>query len=272
MCELFGWSSAAPERPERYLRAFRARGGATADHVDGWGLAYFVHGAFRVEKEPEPAAASARFAALTGSVASALIVGHVRKADFPPVRALANTHPFVHHCCGATWVFAHNGLVPGAVQRSKSVAPPVCRADGDTDSEHAFCLVLEALAGCHAQGSGLQGAACVDTLAAAARTIGAFGKFNFLLSDSERLYAYCHDRLHALETVRPAQRSIVIATQPLSGEAWRAFEPGELRVYRAGSLVARASGDIALSERASKGLSVTFPLTSLPEQDLHRPL
>lgn len=250
MCELFGWSSSEPARPERYLRAFRARGGATADHVDGWGLAYVVHGAFRVEKEPEPAAASARFAALAGSVASALIVGHVRKADFPPVRALANTHPFVHRCCGATWVFAHRGLVPRAVERSKSVVPSVCHAEGDTDSEHAFCLVLEALAGCHAQESGLQGAACVDTLAAAARAIGAFGKFNFLLADTERLYAYCHDRLHALETVRPAQRSIAIATQPLSGEPWRAFEPGELRVYRAGSMVARASSDLALSEGA----------------------
>jgi hypothetical protein len=76
--------------------------------------------------------------------------------------------------------------------------------------------------------------------------------------------------LHALETVRPAQRSIAIATQPLSGEPWRAFEPGELRVYRAGSLVALASSDLALSERASKGVSVTFPLTSLPEQELQR--
>lgn len=247
MCELFGWSSAAPERPERYLPVFRARGGSTADHVDGWGLAYLVHGAFRVEKEPEPAAASARFAALAGSVGSALIVGHVRKADFPPVRALANTHPFVHHCCGATWVFAHNGLVPGAVQRFGSVAPPICRADGDTDSEHAFCLVLEALAGCHAKGSGLQEATCVDTLAAAARTIGAFGKFNFLLSDAERLYAYCHDRLHALETAQRARRSIAIATQPLSDKPWKAFEPGELRVYRAGSLVARAFNDPAMT-------------------------
>jgi glutamine amidotransferase len=252
MCELFGWSSAAPELPERHLSAFRARGGATADHVDGWGLAYLVDGAFRVEKEPAPAAGSERFAALVGSTTSALIVGHVRKADFPPVRALANTHPFVHDCCGATWVFAHNGLVPGAVQRSGSVAPPVCRADGDTDSEHAFCLVLDALAGCHAQGPGLKDAACVDTLAAAARTIGAFGKFNFLLSDSERLYGYCHDRLHALETVQRARPSVAIATQPLSGEPWRAFEPGELRVYQAGFLVARAFSDPALRMRASR--------------------
>ena len=117
--------------------------------------------------------------------------------------------------------------------------------------------MLEALAGCHAQESDLQGAACVDTLSSAARTIGAFGKFNFLLSDSERLYAYCYDRLHALETVRPAQRSIAIATQPLSGEPWRAFEPGELRVYRAGSLVARASSDPALRTRANSGVGAT---------------
>jgi len=54
MCELFGWNSTEAARPERYLRAFRARGGATADHVDGWGLAWLSGGAFRLEKEPEP--------------------------------------------------------------------------------------------------------------------------------------------------------------------------------------------------------------------------
>lgn len=248
MCELFGWSSSAPVRPERYLRAFRARGGETADHTDGWGLAYVVGGAFRVEKEPVPGAQSARFGALAAEVASELVIGHVRKADHPPIQTLANTHPFVHRCCGATWVFAHNGLVPGAVARSRTVAPQLCTAHGDTDSEHAFCLVLEALAGCHRPDAGMQRAACVDTLAGAARSIAEFGKFNFLLSDGERLYAYCHDRLHALERSALERRQVAIATQPLSDEPWAAFAPGELRIYRKGSLVAETLGENALSD------------------------
>jgi glutamine amidotransferase len=241
MCELFGWSSSEPVRPERYLRAFRARGGASADHVDGWGLAYVERGAFRLDKEPRPAVESENFKALCGSVESDLVIGHVRKADYPPVRSLANTHPFVHACCGRTWVFAHNGLVPGAVERSRAVAAPLCRAEGDTDSEHAFCLVLEALSGCHADG--MQRAACVDTLANAAHMIAAFGKFNFLLSDGEQLYAYCYDRLHSLDRAHSGERAVAIATQPLSDERWRAFQPGELRVYRGGSLVADAVGE-----------------------------
>ncbi len=248
MCELFGWSSSAPVRPERYLRAFRARGGETADHVDGWGLAYLADGVFRIEKAPSPAVQSARFASLAAEVASELIIGHVRKADFPPIRALANTHPFEHRCCGATWVFAHNGLVPGAVERSRTVVPLLCTAEGDTDSEHAFCLVLDALAGCHRPDASMQRAACVDTLAGAARAIAGFGKFNFLLSDGERLYAYCHDRLHALEPAAPGRRQVAIATQPLSDEPWTAFAPGELRVYRKGSLVAETLGESARIE------------------------
>lgn len=242
MCELFGWSSDTLARPESYLRAFRGRGGETADHVDGWGLAYLAGGAFRVEKEPSPAMQSARFAELATGISTNLIVGHVRKADFPPVRSLANTHPFLHRCCGADWVFAHNGLVPGAVQRSKSAASLVCQAEGETDSEHAFCLVLEALSSCHAGADAMQRAACVDALAHAAHAVAAFGKFNFLLSDGERLYAYCHDRLHALERSSGRQRAVAIATQPLSAESWSAFRPGELRVYRSGSLVAAAVG------------------------------
>lgn len=241
MCELFGWSSSAPLRAERHLRAFRARGGGTADHVDGWGLAYLDRGEFRLEKEPRPAMESRRFEALCASVESELVIGHVRKADFPPVRSLANTHPFAHQCCGSNWVFAHNGLVPGAVDRSASVAPLLCRADGDTDSEHAFCLVLEALAGCHAGKASMQREACLSMLAAAASAIARFGKFNFLLSDGEQLFAYCHDRLHALADAVGADRSVVIATQPLSDEPWQALRGGELRVYRRGVEVAGAA-------------------------------
>jgi glutamine amidotransferase len=251
MCELFGWSSDTPAQPERYLRAFRGRGGETADHVDGWGLAFLAGGAFLVEKEPSPAMHSARFAALVTGLSANLIVGHVRKADFPPVRSLANTHPFLHRCCGVAWVFAHNGLVPGAVQRSQSTASRVCRSDGETDSEHAFCLVLEALAACHAGADAMQRAACVGTLAQAAHAVAAFGKFNFLLSDGERLYAYCHDRLHALERPGGRQRAVAIATLPLSAESWSALQPGELRVYRAGTLIAGAvGGKVAVGARS----------------------
>jgi glutamine amidotransferase len=250
MCELFGWNSSKAARPERYLVAFRARGGATADHVDGWGLAWLNGGALRIEKEPEPAAGSARFAALAGTIASDLVVGHVRKANFPPVRSLANTHPFAQECCGATWVFAHNGVVPGAVEQSKIVEPGLCRAQGDTDSEHAFCLVLEALAGCHAP-AGMQRAACFDTLAGAARELAQLGKFNFLLSDGERLYAYCYDRLHVLESAGAGERSVAIATQPLSDEPWQALEPGELRVYRNGGLISSPPADRRRATRES---------------------
>jgi predicted glutamine amidotransferase len=146
MCELFGLSASAATRPDKLLRAFRLRGGGTADNPDGWGLASWDGDAFRIFKEPEPAAHSARFAALCATVCSGLVVAHVRKARFPPINAMTNTHPFDHTCCGRQSVFAHNSLVPGVVELEMGRQNPVCRPTGETDSEHAFCHVLGFLA------------------------------------------------------------------------------------------------------------------------------
>jgi glutamine amidotransferase len=61
------------------------------------------------------------------------------------------------------------------------------------------------------------------------------GKFNFLLSDGSVLIAHGHDRLHHAK--RPGGL-ILVATEPLDDGEWLAFRPGELRVYRAGVLLA----------------------------------
>ncbi|MCR4331584.1 MAG: class II glutamine amidotransferase, partial [Sulfuricaulis sp.] len=94
MCELFGLSSNRPVPPGELLRRFGERGGNTADNPDGWGLAVLEDGAFRLIKEPRPAARSACFLELSTQVHAPLILGHVRKANPPTALVLANTHPF----------------------------------------------------------------------------------------------------------------------------------------------------------------------------------
>ena len=100
------------------------------------------------------------------------------------------------------------------------------------------------------------------------RTLGAEGKFNFLLADGRHLYARCGTKLcHIVRkapfgraTLRDAELQIdfsavtsqrdrvaVIATEPLTrDEAWQQGKPGTLWVFSRGALRATLpSGDRA---------------------------
>jgi predicted glutamine amidotransferase len=252
MCELFGMSASTPARADVLLRPFGLRGGLAADNPDGWGLASWDDDGFRIFKEPRPAAHSARFAELCGTVCSRLVVAHVRKARYPPINTLANTHPFVHTCCGKQWVFAHNGLVPGVVGLERGRPNPDCRPTGETDSEYAFCHLLACVAKTFERAHPGDPAAWMSALAAVSEVLTAYGKFNFLLSDGDYLIAYAHDRLHRAEQHGAGPSSstprdlVAVATEPIgNGRGWTAFEAGELRVYRlgvlAGSILTRPS-------------------------------
>jgi glutamine amidotransferase len=245
MCELFGLSSDQPVQPEQLLCRFGARGGDTADNPDGWGLATLEGGAFRLVKEPLPAAHSTRFKELCRQTRSSLILGHVRKANPPTARVLANTHPFRRSCCGREWVFAHNGILSGTSALNDAGAVSLCTPSGDTDSERAFCVVLDRIAAVFSATGAATDRDWLDTLAGVAETFASHGRFNFLMSDGVHLVAYGHDRLHSLAETRAGFRpdtgseTAVIATEPLTGDpGWLAFEPGELRVYRAGRQIA----------------------------------
>jgi len=254
MCELFGLNSNQPVQPKELLCRFAARGGDSADNPDGWGLATLEGGAFRLTKEPLPAAHSARFRELCQQTRSSLILGHVRKANPPTARVLANTHPFRRTCCGREWVFAHNGILSDTAALTDAGAASLCTASGDTDSEHAFCVVLDRIATVFSTAGATTDRDWFDALAGVAETLASYGRFNFLISDGEHLIAYGHDRLHG----RAGAGIAVIATEPLTAEpGWAAFAPGELRVYRHGELIARF-------------LTHPHPATTAPPADFDR--
>lgn len=241
MCELFGLSAsqriAGPVLP---LNEFQARGGATADNPDGWGIAWRDGSDFHLEREPLPGHSSARFAGTIASLHSDLVIAHVRKARWPPVNTLGNTHPFMHPCCGRHWVFAHNGLVPELVAMELANTTKACRPVGATDSEFAFCHLLSHVMGYYPMPSAEK--PWLEVLATISELIAGHGKFNFLLSDGEYLIAYGHDRLHHLESHDDGVDFALVATEPLgNAEGWTPFEAGELRIYRAGLSVGRIS-------------------------------
>src|SRR5260370_8452353 len=141
MCQLLGMNCNVPTDICFSFEGFCARGGATADHADGWGIAFFEGRGCRTFVDAYPSTRSP-IADLVRRypIKSKHVIAQIRKATQGAV-ALENCHPFQRELWGRYWVFAHNGNL------ANFVAPPaeVYRAVGETDTEAAFCYMLETL-------------------------------------------------------------------------------------------------------------------------------
>lgn len=146
MCRLFGFRSVIPSQMHRSLvQADNALSTLSADHPDGWGVAYYVDGAPHLTRSTSTAIHDHLFHRVSGVVTSETVLAHVRKATRGGVSVL-NTHPFQH----GRWVFAHNGDVPELARCRDAlvaeVAPRLRRFIlGETDSELVFFLFLTEL-------------------------------------------------------------------------------------------------------------------------------
>lgn len=231
------------------------RGGATGPHADGWGLAFFDGPAARVFIDPQACALSPLAAFLREHPIKTLqSVAHIRRKTRGRVR-LANTHPFVRELWGRHWVFAHNGTVKGAKSLPlRGRFTPV----GQTDSEHAFCWLLENIA--HKFKTPPDDPSALRrSIATWAGTLAEHGTFNFLLGDGSTLYARCDTRLWhivrkapfstaSLEdddvtvdfsaVTTPRDRVAIVATRPLTkDEHWVRGRPATMWVFHKGLLV-----------------------------------
>ncbi len=265
MCELMGLSFARPVSADFSVRAFAARG---EDNADGWGLAWYPDQSAAIVKEPRKWAASsfAGFLETYSHLRSTTYIGHVRHKTVGGPPTYADTHPFVRELHGRDLVFAHNGTLEGPlwdlpVRRFRPV--------GATDSERAFCLLLDRLAD---RIGPLEDEGHWRWLHEELLRLNRFGKMNMLLSDGSHLFAY-HDangykglthralvlRPHCSRRLEDASLAIdlvddegdevdvgqVVATRPLGGEGWQPFRHGELIVFRAGRLAFARSGNEA---------------------------
>lgn len=257
MCELLGLSALRETRLTFSLEVFARHGGLEDHHRDGWGVAFFDAPDVFLCREPRPAAHSptVRFLERHGP-ASRTVISHIRRATRGDVR-LANTHPFARELGGRIHVFAHNGAVPGVLERPLSGR---FRPVGDTDSEHAFCLLLDRLAPLWDAGAPSE-----ETRVAAVRAwcaeMARLGPFNMLYGDGELLFAHAHRRRQRDGRVAPpglwllqrrcvepsarteaaglgvhgaSQELVLLASVPLSDEDWRPLSEGALVVCRDG--------------------------------------
>lgn len=242
MCEHFAMSASEPTDVNHSLALLRPRGGAIGPHADGWGVAFYEGRAARIFKEPLPTTESRCLAFISEyDFESETVIAHIRKANPEQFgRTSANTHPFEREWNGQSWVFAHNGKLPGLAARPHA-APRRFQPLGDTDSELAFCLMLDAIAagGMPAPGK-LTTAEIIARIAPSVARLATLGEFNFFLNDGESLIVHAHTRLHLLARACAScagqLKVILLATLPLTDEPW--MPPGSLHAYVGGRVIA----------------------------------
>ena len=251
MCELLGMNA---NTPTDVMFSFAGLARRAQEHNDGFGIAFFEDRGLRYFVDHHSASTSP-VAALVQNypIRSDNVIAHIRKATQGRV-ALENSRPFVRELWGRYWVFAHNGDLKDFAPTLHAAFRPV----GDTDSEYAFCWLMQELAKAHAT---------VPSVAELSRTLGellpliaARGSFNMLLSNGQALWAHCSTRLAWVERrhpfgaatladedvsvdlaalTAPTDRVAVVATAPMTrDERWTTMLPGEVRVFTAGMAAA----------------------------------
>jgi len=253
MCELLGMSANVPTDICFSFTGLIQRGGATGPHKDGWGIVFYNGKGYREFRDPSPSAHS-HIAELVSKypIKSDIVVGHIRQANSGKV-SMENTHPFTRELWGRHWSFAHNGQIKAIKKRPLNYYRPV----GSTDSEHAFCWLLDQLREAFDKRPSKR--VLAKTIAQCCNELKSLGVYNMLLTDSRYLFAYCGTKLTWITRRAPfgdaklidsdvtvdfgsetTLRDIVtvIATQPLTdNESWHRLAPGDLLVCDRGIVV-----------------------------------
>lgn len=268
MCELLALNANTPTDMGFSFRGLSRRGGASGEHADGWGLASFTpdgHG-LTLLREDAPAAFSALADQLADRSPKALVsIAHIRKATRGVV-ALENCHPFSRSWSGQTWVFAHNGDLQGTIPLGDRYRP-----FGSTDSEAAFCWILEELE--RAGVDPVDPGAVFEQLYRCAAALAERGTFNALISNGQWLFATATSRLHWLTRRAPFCKATladpplqvdfsslttandvvtILSTEPLTtDEHWQPFQPGESLLLQAGEVIQRRRHGVRPLPRAA---------------------
>ena len=274
MCELLAMSARFPSGVALSLDEFSRHGGLTAKHKDGWGIAWYEQRDLHVVREPSPAASSACVRFLQARpIESAIMLSHVRLATQGGVFS-RNSQPFTRELGGAWHAFAHNGDLAG-LPRDSRFRLTSFRPVGETDSERAFCALLERLRPLWSDGVPPLGAR-LSIVTGFAHELRGLGIANFIYSDGDAVFAHGHRRHHADGTIRAPglwqlarrcphggtfeagglritarddeQRVVLFASVPLSPEGWEPLREGEVTVAREGL---HAAGELSIPRAPS---------------------
>jgi glutamine amidotransferase len=236
--------------------------GGTSQNRDGWGIALYDERDVALFKEPGPASESTLIQLLlAGGPSTTLALGHIRHATQGAIK-LANTAPFARELAGRMHVFAHNGNLHG-IELSLDFGSfhPI----GETDSEQAFCALLEKLKELYVGAEMPTLKRRFDVIASFAIELRKLGPANFIYADGDVMFAYADRRLqpdtglvappalHLWQTPAssPAQQPsdllpstsierqqvTLIASVPLACEGWCPMKEGEMVAVRSGEIL-----------------------------------
>ena len=260
MCELLGLSSCTETHISLSLHEFSRHGGLTNHHADGWGLATYKEMQAKLYREAAPAAFSNTLKCLESNHPATLCaIAHIRHATQGGV-ALKNTQPFERNFQGRSHVFAHNGDLQDI---KKAIILTSEFPHGETDSEYAFCYLMEVLSTLWEKG--------VPTLKERAtlinkifRQLSTLGPANILYSDGDYLYAFANKRMQTNGNIEPPglhylsrecgcdkdalqhvgihidckpNKILLFASVPLTNENWISFTPDQLVIAKNGQII-----------------------------------
>lgn len=253
MCELLGLNFNEKVSSTFSFRGFRNRG---EYNPSGWGIAYYKNLNAQIIKEPISSTNStiAESFIRKNSVKSKIFISHVRNASIGE-KNFNNTHPFKRELNGKDYVFAHNGTIRYFNEFELRKFYP----DGETDSEHIFCYLMEKIL---AKNISVWNKADFDWLHEQLLEINSNGSLNCLMSDGEHLFCYRDKNgwrdlnyvfrkapfdvvrlvdedfeINLAEEKRPTQRGFIVATDPLTNESWKKILKGNLMVFKDGDIV-----------------------------------
>jgi len=274
MCELFALSSNKPVTLTVSLQALARHGRSDGPYKDGWGVAYYEQTDVRLIKDATAASESEWVRFIEGHrVCSTLIMSHLRKAT-QGTRTYSNTQPFVRELGGRMHIFAHNGNLNG-LKGTFGDLPDRYHPVGDTDSEWAFCALLDQMADLWADSAKVPELSQRMALVVGfARKLRPLGPANFIYGDGDTFFAHGDRRTQTSGAVNPPglcvlerrcnvpdggadgggisvdglalelgqQKIALVASVPLTNEAWRPLDQGEVIALRDGLIVVTLQG------------------------------
>jgi glutamine amidotransferase len=269
VCELLAMSCRHPARLTFSLAALAHRARLPSRNQDGWGLAYYQGPDVALYRDTTSADHHPLVDWLMQhGPATQTAIGYIRHSTQGEI-SLANTGPFIRELNGRIHTFVHNGNLRHP-DKVRTLRDGRFQPIGETDSERAFCELLENMAALpKGEGELASLEARMVVLSDMARQFRDCGPSNFLYGDGDALFVHADQRyqdavgvisppaLHMFECsadeipglvcdaepplTGDVQRVILLATVPLSDHPWQAMDRGQLLALRDGVVVAQAS-------------------------------
>ncbi|MCR9215421.1 MAG: class II glutamine amidotransferase [Proteobacteria bacterium] len=269
MCELLAVSSKKPVSIKYSMHEFSQHGGLSHLNRSGWGMSFLQNSDTLLIKEAKPAFNSPWVRFLEENhTQTTCVLGHVRYAtEGEP--SYENTHPFKREAYGRAHVFAHNGSLKNYAT-ALAMESPRYRPMGATDSEFAFCYLLDKLDPLW-QFEKPSIERRLEIIAYVAEEFRELGAANFCYSDGDALFVHADvrrydDNLEFGPKISPAihwierrhlhvdglslksadesdNQTLLFASVPLTDDPWEDMPRGTLLAAKDGAIV----GQISLS-------------------------